>query len=49
VEPAAALFLDDRPENVEGARAAGIHAEVFNNWEDFLERDCERYGLPRPG
>jgi len=49
VEPAEALFLDDRPENVEGARAAGIHAEVFNNWEDFLERDCERYGLPAPG
>ncbi len=48
VEPAEALFLDDRPENVEGARAAGIHAEVFNSWEEFLERDCLRYGLPRP-
>ena len=48
VEPAEALFLDDRPENVEGARAAGIHAEVFNSWEEFLERDCVRYGLPRP-
>jgi len=49
VEPAEALFLDDRPENVEGARAVGIHAEVFNSWEEFLERDnCVRYGLPRP-
>lgn len=48
VEPAEALFLDDRPENVEGARAVGIHAEVFNSWEDFLLRDCLRYGLPFP-
>ena len=49
VGPAEALFLDDRADNVEGARAAGIHAEVFNSWEEFLERDCLRYGLPRPG
>ncbi len=48
VEPAEALFLDDRPENVAGARAVGIHAEVFSSWEVFLERDCLRYGLPRP-
>jgi len=48
VKPAEALFLDDRLENVEGARAAGIHAEVFSSWEDFLQRDCLRYGLPRP-
>jgi putative hydrolase of the HAD superfamily len=48
VAPEEALFLDDRPENVEGARAAGIRAEVFNSWEEFLERDCLRYGLPLP-
>jgi putative hydrolase of the HAD superfamily len=48
VEPAEALFLDDRLENVEGARATGIHAEVFDSWEEFLERDCLRYGLPLP-
>ncbi len=48
VEPEEALFLDDREDNVEGARAAGIHAEVFHSWEEFLERDCLRYGLPRP-
>jgi putative hydrolase of the HAD superfamily len=48
VAPEEALFLDDRPENVDGARAAGIRAEVFNSWEEFLERDCLRYGLPLP-
>ena len=40
--------LDDRPENVEGGRAAGIHAEIFTTWEQFLERDRARYGLPAP-
>ena len=49
VEPGEALFLDDRPENVEGARAAGIQPEVFHSWEEFLERDRARYGLPLPG
>ena len=48
IEPAEALFLDDRPENVEGARDAGIHAEVFTSWEGFLESDRARYGLPAP-
>ena len=48
VEPAEALFLDDRPDNVEGARAAGIYAEIFTSWEEFLEGDCARYGLPAP-
>ena len=48
VEPGEALFLDDRPENVEGARAVGIHAVVFDSWEEFLERDFLRLGLPRP-
>ncbi len=48
VEPVEALFLDDRPENVEGGRAAGIHAEIFTTWEEFLERDRARYGLPEP-
>ena len=48
VEPVEALFLDDRPENVEGGRAAGIHAELFTTWEEFLERDRMRYGLPEP-
>jgi putative hydrolase of the HAD superfamily len=31
VEPGECFFTDDRPENVEGARAAGMHAEVFTS------------------
>jgi len=48
VEAGEALFLDDRPENVEGALAVGMQAVVFDSWEGFLERDCLRYGLPLP-
>jgi putative hydrolase of the HAD superfamily len=48
IDPAAALFLDDRPENVEGALAAGLHAEIFTTWEEFLTRDRARYSLPEP-
>jgi putative hydrolase of the HAD superfamily len=35
VAPRDALFLDDRPENVEGARAAGLQARLYSTWEDF--------------
>jgi putative hydrolase of the HAD superfamily len=38
-----ALFLDDKPENVEGARAVGIHALLFRN-PQTLQRDLERDG-----
>lgn len=31
IHPAEALFLDDRPENVEGARAAGLRAIQFES------------------
>jgi putative hydrolase of the HAD superfamily len=48
VHPSEVLFLDDRPENVEGARAAGLHAALFNKWEEFLENDLPRYALPHP-
>ena len=48
VAPEEALFLDDRPENVEGARAIGLHAEVFTTWEEFLEQHHPRYPLPAP-
>jgi putative hydrolase of the HAD superfamily len=48
IEPTEGLFLDDRPDNVQGARATGLHAEVFTTWEEFLARDRERYGLPTP-
>ena len=46
VAPNRALFLDDRPENVAGARAAGLEAEVFQSWEEFREGALRRYGLP---
>jgi putative hydrolase of the HAD superfamily len=42
------LFLDDRPENIEGARAVGLGAELFNDWEDFRTRGPARYSLPEP-
>jgi len=45
VDPGEALFLDDRSENVEGARAAGLLAELFTTWEDFADVPG-RYGLP---
>jgi putative hydrolase of the HAD superfamily len=39
-----ALFLDDRAENVEGARAAGIHSLLFRGI-DRLQVDLQREGL----
>jgi putative hydrolase of the HAD superfamily len=45
--PADTLFLDDRPENVAGARAVGLESELYTSWEDFLEIPA-RYGLPAP-
>lgn len=45
-----ALFLDDKPENVEGARALGMHALLFRD-PATLEADLARHGwaqeLPR--
>jgi putative hydrolase of the HAD superfamily len=47
VAPQEALFLDDRPDNVEGARSAGLHAQVYSGWEDFTRGGlATRYGLP---
>jgi putative hydrolase of the HAD superfamily len=46
IEPGATLFLDDRPSNVDGARAAGLHAEIFTTWEDFFANGREKYRLP---
>ena len=43
-----ALFLDDRLENVEGARAAGLQAELFTTWEEFLDNGFTRFSLPEP-
>ena len=39
------FFVDDREENVRGARAAGIDAEVFKG-EQALFRELSRRGIP---
>jgi putative hydrolase of the HAD superfamily len=41
-----ALFLDDKIENVEGARAVGLQAEQYSTWEAFVANTAERYLLP---
>jgi putative hydrolase of the HAD superfamily len=41
-----ALFLDDKIENVEGARVVGLQAEVYSTWETFLADTAKRYSLP---
>lgn len=46
VEPGEALFLDDRPDNVEGAIAVGMPAVLYSTWENF---SAAGYGLPAPG
>jgi putative hydrolase of the HAD superfamily len=46
VTPSEALFLDDKLENVEGARAIGMHAELYTTWEAFLDQAAGRYNLP---
>jgi|HubBroStandDraft_1064217.scaffolds.fasta_scaffold354053_1 putative hydrolase of the HAD superfamily len=48
VAPREALFLDDRLDNVEGARAVGLLGELFSTWEDFLLHTLPRYSLPAP-
>src|SRR5262249_31340595 len=46
VAPEDTLFLDDRPNNVEGAQAAGLRAELYRSWEDFWANGaCQRHGL----
>jgi len=49
VAPHEALFLDDRPNNVAGAQAAGLHSELYQSWEGFWAGDTvKRHNLPRP-
>jgi HAD superfamily hydrolase (TIGR01509 family) len=43
-KPAAALFVDDGPGNVAGAREAGLHAHHYTNSED-LALELRAYGL----
>jgi len=49
VEPSEALFLDDRPDNVEGAQAVGMKALLYSTWEDFVGGGRAHYDLPAPG
>jgi putative hydrolase of the HAD superfamily len=46
VPPSEALFLDDKAENVEGALAVGLQAELYSSWEAFRAEASERYKLP---
>jgi putative hydrolase of the HAD superfamily len=49
VAPGDSLFLDDRPRNVAGALEAGMHAQQYSTWEEFLASDAiSRLGLPPP-
>lgn len=38
IRPADSVFLDDRPENVEGARSYGIHGILFESYEQADRR-----------
>ena len=48
VAPGEALFLDDRPENVAGARTVGLQAEIFTSFESCASVIPARYALPAP-
>jgi putative hydrolase of the HAD superfamily len=48
VAPEETLFIDDKQENVDGARAVGMKAELFTTWEEFVRDVPTRYGLPAP-
>ena len=45
VKPSEAVFLDDRPENVEAAAALGIHAILFQTAEGAAMRLAESHDL----
>lgn len=44
LEPAATIFIDDSQKNVDGAKAAGWQAVLFENAK-ALEEDLERFGI----
>jgi 2-haloacid dehalogenase len=46
LDPAASLFIDDSQKNVDGAKAAGWQAVLFQNAKT-LEEDLERLGISR--
>jgi len=47
VEPHEVLFLDDREENVDGAKAVGLHALQFTSLENLVPH-LATYGVPEP-
>lgn len=47
-DPGTTLFLDDKEENVEGARAIGMHAILFEDPAQAWARMEGRYELPPP-
>jgi HAD superfamily hydrolase (TIGR01509 family) len=44
LEPSATLFFDDSPKNIDAARQAGWHAEIFTTPER-MQMDLARYGI----
>ena len=44
LDPAATLFIDDTPDNVAGAKAAGWQAVHFTD-ADTLRADLQRFGI----
>jgi putative hydrolase of the HAD superfamily len=47
IAPREALFLDDKIENVDGAIAAGLNAELFTSWEEFQVNGSKKWPLPQ--
>ena len=48
VAPDEVLFIDDKQENIDGARAVGMKAELFTTWEEFVAVVPRNYRLPEP-
>jgi putative hydrolase of the HAD superfamily len=49
IDAAQAVFLDDRQDNVDGSRAAGLRGELYTTWEDLIAAGLPaRYALPVP-
>jgi putative hydrolase of the HAD superfamily len=44
-----ALFLDDRPENVQGAEAVGLHGILFTSAGDLAAQLAGGFDIPAPG
>jgi 2-haloacid dehalogenase len=44
IDPARSLFIDDRPENIEGAIACGLHGHVFRD-APTLQAELAAHGV----